>query len=88
MADKTETYKFSHNGRNYEVPSLKAIPTGVIRKTRKITDDTDKSFTILELVLGEDSPELAVIDSMTPQDFTDWLTGWTGGAPLGEASDS
>jgi hypothetical protein len=85
MTAKAETYKFTHNGRTYHVPSLKSVPTGVIRKTRKLTDDTDKSFTILELLLGEDSPELEAIDSMNPDEFADWLNGWTGGAPLGES---
>ena len=88
MAEKKNTYKFSHNGRNYEVPALSSIPTGVIRKTRTLTDDTDKSFTILELLLGEDSPEIAALDSMNGEQFAEWLNGWTSGAPLGEASSS
>ena len=81
-------YKFVHNGRTYEVPSPKGIPTGIVRKTRKITDDTDRSFTMLELLLGEDSPELAALDSMTPEEFSDWLSGWTEATPLGESSSS
>jgi hypothetical protein len=84
MTAKDNTYKFSHKGKEYEVPALKAIPTGVMRKTRKIEDDADKSFTILEMLLGEDSPEIAAIDTMTTEEFTAWLTGWTSGAPLGE----
>lgn len=85
MAVKGNTYKFSHNGRDYEVPALSAIPTGVIRKTRKLTDDTDKSFTILEMMLGEDSKELKALDQMSPAEFGEWLNGWTQGTPLGEA---
>lgn len=86
-------YEFTHGGKKYKVPSLKAVPMGVIRKTRKITDDLDKAFTILELVIGEDAPELAVIDSMSPDEFGQWMQGWSGQAgpeavSLGESASS
>ena len=85
MAAKKQGFKFVHNGRSYEIPDMASIPTGVVRKTRRLENDSDKAFTILELLLGEDSPELAAVDSMNGAEFADWLTAWTGGAPLGES---
>lgn len=87
MAAK-KTYTFEHEGKSFTIPSFSALPVGAIRKARKAKDDADQAFTILENVLGEDSPELAAVDAMDPEAFEAFLTGWTQGAPVGESSDS
>jgi hypothetical protein len=82
------TYKFNIKGTDYEVPLLKDAPIGVIRKARKAGNDMDATFTILEAMLGEDSQELAAVDTLTPVEFENWMRGWTQGAELGESSSS
>lgn len=82
------TYKFDVAGKTYEVPLLKDAPIGVIRKARKAGNDMDAAFTILETMLGEDSPELDAVDTLTPAEFGEWMKGWTQGASLGESQGS
>lgn len=81
-------YHFEIGGNKYSVPFLKDSPIGVLRKARKAGNDMDAAFTILELILGEDSPEIAAVDTMTPEQFGEWMKGWTQGASLGESSGS
>lgn len=83
-----EQYHFTIDGKDYAVPHFNKIPVGVIRKSRKANDEMDQVFTILELVLGEDSDVLEAVDSMSGEDFQAWLSGWTQGAPVGESSSS
>lgn len=84
----SKTYKFTHNGKNYEIPAFSALPMGALRKARNAKDDADTAFTIIEFVMGEGSEPLEALDSMTVTEFQAWLEGWTQGAPLGEASSS
>lgn len=81
-------YKFTHKKTEYTIPAFNEIPVGVIRKARKAKDETDMAFTILEQTLGIDSPELEAIDSMLPDEFQTWLTGWTQGVSVGEPAGS
>lgn len=83
-----KVYKFEHDGKTYSVPAFTALPMGALRKARKAKDDADQAFTILEFVMGEDSEELAVIDSMSMEQFQAWMEGWTQGAPVGESVSS
>lgn len=82
------TYRFTHNGTEHEIPSFRELPAGALRKARRGADEMDKAFTILEETLGLDNPALAAVDSMTIEQFGEWLTGWTKGAALGESSSS
>lgn len=82
------TYKFEVNGQNYEIPLLKDAPIGALRKSRKADNEMDAAFTVLEAVVGVDSPELAAIDSLTAEQFGEWIKGWAQGASLGEQSSS
>jgi hypothetical protein len=82
------SYKFTIAETEFEVPTFADIPAGALRKGRKGTDEMDKAFIILEEALGVDSPALAALDTLTLAEFGEWLTGWTKGAPLGEASSS
>ena len=83
-----KVYNFEHAGKKYSVPSFTSLPMGAVRASRKATDDADKAFIIIEYVLGEESNELKALDSMTASEFSEWLTGWTQGAPLGESVSS
>jgi hypothetical protein len=78
-------YKFEHNGKKYELPDFVDIPMGALRKARKGKDELDVTFTMVEQMVGEDSPVLAAIDSMNAEQFQKLITGWTQGAGLGEA---
>ncbi len=80
-----KTFTFQHNGTDYTIPAFVALPIGVLRKGRKAKDEMDQVFTMLEAVMGEDSPELAAIDTMDPVQFEAFLKGWTQGAGAGEA---
>lgn len=82
------TFAFTHAGTEYNIPAFNALPVGVVRKARKGKDDADIAFLILENIMGEDSPELAAIDSMSQEEFQTFLEGWTQGAPVGESASS
>ena len=84
MTAKT-TFEFSHNGDSFTIPAFTALPMGVVRKARKGKDDADIVFLIMETVMGEDSAELAAIDSMTQSEFKTFIESWTQGAGVGEA---
>lgn len=88
MSAKDLKFTFTQSGKKYTIPRFSDIPTGVLRKARKADDDLDRVFTILEVTLGEDCPELDAIDRMTTAEFGEFLTAWTGGAPVGESSGS
>ena len=81
-------YSFEHKGKKYSIPAFSEVPVGAIRKARKEKDEVGQAFSIMETMLGEDSPELLAVDTMTPTEFATWLEGWTQGAPLGESSSS
>lgn len=83
-AAKSDTYTFTHKGETYIIPSVKAMPMGVMRKASKAQSEFEQAFIILEQVCGEDSPELAAIDTMLADEFASFVKGWTQGAPLGE----
>jgi hypothetical protein len=77
--------KFKHDGNEFEIPALKDIPSGVIRRSRKTAkDEEDRVFLILEETLGEKSPALAALDALTVSEFSDVIKEWTQGASLPE----
>lgn len=84
----SKTFEFEHNGKKLSIPAFNALPMGAIRKARKAKDEGDQVFTIIEIMLGEDSPELAALDSMDAETFQAFMASWTQGAPLGESSSS
>jgi hypothetical protein len=83
-----KTFTFEYEGKKYTIPSIAALPNGVIRKTRKIEDELDKTYTIIELTLGEGSEALDALDKMSIEEFTNFASDWTQGATLGESSGS
>ncbi len=88
MTAKKKTFEFEHDGKKYTVPAFNALPMGAVRKARKAKDEGDQVFTIIEIMLGEDSPELAALDAMDGEEFQQFMAAWTQGAPLGESSSS
>lgn len=76
---------YDHAGETITVPAFNTLAAGVLRKARKGTDDIDKTFIILEVALGEDSPELAKLDAMNLEELAGFIKAWTQGAGLGEA---
>lgn len=88
MTAKNKTFEFEHKGKTFTIPAFSALPMGAIRKARKAKDEGDQVFTIIEIMLGEDSPELAALDAMDGDEFQVFIAGWTQGAPLGESSSS
>lgn len=84
----SKTYTFEHNGEKFTIPAFGALPMGAIRKARKAKDEADQAFTIIEAVMGEDSPALTALDSMSAAEFNTWLEGWTQGGSVGESVNS
>lgn len=77
--------KFNYDNNEFEIPALKDIPAGVIRRSRKAAkDEEDRVFLILEETLGEKSPALAALDAMSVAEFSDIIKDWTQGASLPE----
>jgi hypothetical protein len=81
-------FEFEHGGKKYQIPAFKSLKAGVLRKARKGNDQVDTAFMILEMTLGEDSKELDAIDDMSVDELNEFMTGWTGGASVGESSGS
>lgn len=79
------SHTFEHNGKKVILPAFKEIPVGVIRKARK-SDADDAMWFMLEEILDE--KQLAIIDTMPLDVFTEAMKGWTQGAPLGESLKS
>lgn len=88
MTATPTTYTFEHRGKKFTIPAIAALPVGVTRKARKAKDDVDQVFILLEATMGEDSKELAAVDSMNADEFNAFLEGWTQGAAVGESSSS
>lgn len=85
---KSKTYTFEAAGVTHTIPAFTSLPMGAIRKVRKITDEADQVFTLLEATLGMESEALAAVDAMDAEAFEVFLKGWTQGAPVGESSGS
>ena len=75
------SYTYTHKGKKVSLPDFKEIPVGLVRKIRK-ESEADQPWLILETLLDE--KQLAVVDTMTIPEFTEFMNGWTQGANLGE----
>ncbi len=83
-----KTFTFTHKGKEYTIPSINALSSGIIRKTRKIEDELDKTYTIIELMLGENAEALEALDEMDISEFSKFAEEWTQGVSVGESSGS
>ena len=84
----TERFHYTIGGGAVDLPPFSQMPVGIIRKTRKITDEGDKFFTILESICTED--DLALIDTLTGDGLAELMAAWTAhsGVSLPESSAS
>lgn len=77
----TDTFKWTApEGDTIELPSLRRLKAGTIRKYRKLGGD-DYMFTLLEELLDEKT--LARIDDLDASDFNEMCEKWS--AELGES---
>ena len=74
-------YKIEHKGKSVELPDFGTMPTGIIRKARKL-DEQDQTWFMLEELLDE--KQLALIDSLPVKEFATHMKAWTEGVSLGE----
>ena len=79
------SYTIEHNKKKITLPDFNQLPIGVVRKARKLSEDEQMWF-ILEGVLSE--KDMDVLDSMTIKEFSQAMSGWTQGAPVGESLQS
>lgn len=70
------------------LPHPTKIPSGTVRKARKIEDPGEQFFTILESLFQEGSAELELCDRLGIDELGTVLTEWLQGANLGESSGS
>ena len=75
------THKVEYKGKTVELPAFGDLPTGVIRKARKESEQDQTWFILEELLSPKD---LAVLDSMPLSEFAKQMKTWTGGIALGE----
>lgn len=70
------------------LPHFAHIPGGALRKARKQEDKLDQFYTLLEVTLGDPSPELDFVDSLSIIEQGELFQQWTQGADLGESNGS
>lgn len=83
MAAEDLKFKFEHDGKTYTIPRFQDQTAGTLRKARKLGNDTDMAFFMLETMIGE-GPELDALDSMNLEQFGEFVKAWTGGVTPGE----
>ena len=79
---------FSTSAGVLNLPHPSRIPSGVIRRTRKLEDPVDQFFSILEGLFGEDSDELIICDKLSMDELGDIFNEWMQEAQPGESSGS
>lgn len=91
MSEKSEKFTYKIGGKTITLPPFSDIPAGVFRKVRSEKDDLfEFVFTSLEMVLGVDSEEMAVIDKAPLKDVAEMFGKWqeTAGVTMGESEES
>lgn len=82
-----EPFEYTVGRKKITLPSMTWLKPGLIRKIRKL-NGTDRLYTLLEEILGEDSPEMKIVDDMDPDAFADMCKAWNDhsqGVGLGES---
>jgi len=79
----TEKFHYQYDGDNIVIPHVKQLPTGVLRRARKL-EGIDQAFTILEDIAAD---HIDVIDRMPLSDLEQFLSAWqeASGVSLGES---
>lgn len=88
VADFPDTVTVNTSRGPLVLPHFSKIPGGALRKARKAQDQLDQFYLLLEIALGDPSPELDFVDSLTIAEQGEVFTQWTQGAPVGESSSS
>ena len=76
------SYVIEHEGKKVTLPDFGNIPTGVVRKARKESEQ-EQTWFILEEMLAE--KDLKVLDSLPLSEFSRHMRAWTGSVALGES---
>lgn len=86
----TEKFHYTTNaGTKIVLPKFDQIPTGIIRKSRRLAPE-DQMFAVLEAYLGDESKQMAAIDELPTGELKDFVTAWQkdSGVDAGESSAS
>lgn len=83
-----ETVTVSTSKGDLTLPHFSRIPGGALRKARKAEDQLDQFYILLEIALGDPSPELDFVDSLSISEQGEVFQNWTQNAPVGESSSS
>lgn len=86
---ESSKYRYDIGDVTVELPSLKNLPPKVSRRTRKLNSE-DRFWTTLEILLGEDSPEIEALEGLDADTFEDFSNGWSefSGIDLGKSKAS
>lgn len=88
LGDFPDTVTIPTSKGDLVLPHFAKIPGGALRKARKHEEKMDQFYTLIEIALGDPSPELDFVDALSIVEQGEVFTKWTQGAPLGESSDS
>ena len=88
VTDFPDTVAISTSKGELVLPHFAKIPGGALRKARKHEDQLDQFYTLIEIALGDPSPELDFVDSLNLVEQGEVFQKWTQGAPVGESLDS
>lgn len=88
VGDFPDTVTLPTSKGDLTLPHFAKIPGGALRKARKHEDKLDQFYTLLEIALGDPSPELDFVDSLSLVEQGEVFQKWTQGAPVGESLDS
>ena len=70
------------------LPHPSKLPSGVIRKARKVEEPVEQFFTIIASLFSDGSLELALCDKLELEELAGIFNEWLQGASLGESSGS
>ncbi|QPK78263.1 hypothetical protein G7Y31_06645 [Corynebacterium lizhenjunii] len=90
MATKTKpntapVFTYTIEGKDVELPAIKSLPFGVMRKIRKL-EEVDQVFTMLEMVVDEDT--MAVLDELPAVAVLEMVQAWQEEGNAGESVQS
>lgn len=88
LADFPDTVTIPTSKGNLVLPHFAKIPGGALRKARKHEEKIDQFYTLIEIALGDPSPELDFVDSLNLAEQGEVFQKWSQGAALGESSSS
>lgn len=86
----TEKFHYTTKaGDKIALPKFDQIPTGIIRRTRRLPAE-DQMFAVLEAYLGDESKEMEAVDKLPTGELGEFVAAWQkdAGIDLGESSAS